>query len=106
MKPKRAQRSESEWRALIEKQRQSGQTILSFCRQHEVCDHSFYQWRKRLFSKENPLIRFAVVETATGAITSPAKLELHLSNGEQLTIPCGIDPATLRTVLGVLREPA
>ena len=29
MKPKRGQRSETEWRSLIEKQQQSGQTILS-----------------------------------------------------------------------------
>ena len=106
MKPKRGQRSETEWRSLIEKQQQSGQTILSFCRQHELCDHSFYQWRKRLFSKEKQPIRFAVVETATAVITSSAKLELHLSNGELLRIPGGIDPATLRTVLGVLREQA
>ena len=106
MKPKRGQRSETEWRRLIEKQQQSGQTILSFCRQHELCDHSFYQWRKRLFSKEKQPIRFAVVETATAVIPSAAKLELHLSNGDLLRIPCGIDPATLRTVLGVLREQA
>ena len=106
MKPKRGQRSESEWRSLIENQQQSGQTILSFCREHELCDHSFYQWRKRLFSKEKQPIRFAVVETVTAVIPSAAKLELNLSNRDLLRIPYGVDPATWRTVLGVLREQA
>ena len=106
MKPKRGQRSETEWRSLIEKQQQSGQTILSFCRRHELCDHSFYEWRKRLSSKEKQPIRFAVVEASAAAVTNLSPLELHLSNGDLLRIPCGIDPATLRTVLGVLREQA
>lgn len=74
----------------------------AFCRQHGTSEHSFYQWRKRL-AAQLP-VKFALVEMD---VSSPGKglpIEVILASGERLRITPGFDAATLRAVLGVLRE--
>lgn len=72
----------------------------AFSKQHRTSEHSFYQWRKRL--REQLPMKFALVETNRSA---PAAVEVMLTSGERLRIAPGIDAATLRLVLSVLREP-
>lgn len=74
-----------------------------FCKEQGLTEYSFYAWRKRL--KQTGPVRFALVERrprpqepGTGA-----SLELVLATGERLRISGGVDAATLRTVLDVLR---
>jgi hypothetical protein len=50
-------------------------------------------------------MKFALVETNRSAPTSVAAMEVILTSGERLRIVPGIDAATLRLVLSVLREP-
>jgi transposase-like protein len=86
------------WSKLIARQEASGQTIRAFCKEHRVGDHCFYYWRKRLQKSE--LVQFALLKTAPSA----APLELILANGEQLRIQNGVDVATFRLVLDVVRQ--
>ena len=86
------------WSTLIAKQEASGQTIRTFCQEQGVRDHCFYYWRKRL-QKSAPM-QFALLKT----VASAAPLELVLANGEQLRIRNGIDAATFRLVLDVVRQ--
>jgi transposase-like protein len=86
------------WSKLIAEQEASGQTIQAFCQEHGVGDHCFYYWRKRL--QKNEPVQFALLKT----VASAAPLELILPNGEQLRIPNGVDAATLRLVLDVVRQ--
>lgn len=90
------------WRQLIAEQEQSGQSVRAFCQRHRTSEHSFYQWRKRL-AGEVP-VKFALVETNRGGPVVVA-VEVALATGERLRIAPGTDAATLRLVLGVLREP-
>jgi transposase-like protein len=100
--PKQSERREL-WRQRIAQQEESGQSVRAFCREHELKEHSFYSWRKQLGSSTGTPIRFALVETpAAGPGRRQEPLELVLSSGERLHIPA--DAATLRLVLGVLRE--
>ena len=85
------------WSKLIAEQETSGQTIRAFCKEHVVADHTFYYWRKRLQPSE--AVQFAELKTVARA----APLELILSSGEQLRICNGVDAATLRLVLDVVR---
>jgi hypothetical protein len=50
-------------------------------------------------------VRFALVERSARRQerSAEAKLELVLASGERLRIGVGVDPATLRAVLDVLR---
>ena len=88
------------WRQLVAQQERSGQSVRAFCRQQKTSEYSFYQWRKRL-SEQVP-VKFALVEANHVAVVA---VEVTLATGERLRIAPGVDAATLRAVLGVLREP-
>ena len=90
------------WRELIHQQAQSGRQVRALCSEHGVTEQSFYGWKKRL-SGETP-VSFALVATDGSGGKQEAPLELDLGSGQRLRIPCGVDAATLRTVLVVLRE--
>jgi hypothetical protein len=91
------------WRQLIAQQQQSGLPVRVFCQQQRTSEYSFYQWRKR-FAEQLP-VKFALVETSPGAGVCAEAVEVILTSGERLRITDGIDAATLRLVLSVLREP-
>ena|ERR1035441_1693070 len=103
MKASEAASSKAEvWRGLVLRQKKSGLTLQAFCQQQGVSGWSFYQWRKRLAM--NPPVRFALVETREASQQGTAVVELWLEGGDRLQIAPGVDAATLRTVLAVLRE--
>jgi hypothetical protein len=63
----------------------------------------FYTWRKRLAKKGQPS-GFALVETPALRQQRGEPVELILSSGDRLHIGPGADAATLRLLLGILRE--
>ncbi len=75
----------------------------AFCQRHGTSEYSFHHWRKRL-ADELPM-KFALVETSQRAPVAVAAVEVMLASGERLRIVPGVDAATLRLVLSVLREP-
>ena len=91
------------WRQLIARQQQSGLSVRVFCQQHGTSEYSFYQWRRR-FAEQLP-VKFALVETSQEARMRAEAVEVILTSGERLRVTDGIDAATLRLVLSVLREP-
>jgi transposase-like protein len=90
------------WRDVIQQQARSGQSVSVFCSERGLTEQSLYYWRKRLH-KEGP-VSFALVTADRSDSKDGAPLELELGSGQRLRIPRGADPATLRTVLAVLRE--
>src|SRR5580700_5203399 len=94
---------QKKWQELIRQHRQSKLPVSVFCRQHGFSDQSFYNWRKRLAAEEP--VRFALVEANPSAgANGVASMELILASGDRLRIASGVDSATLRSVLTVLRE--
>jgi hypothetical protein len=91
-----------QWRGRIAEQERSGVSVKHFCKERGLTECSFYAWRKRL-RNQSP-VRFALVERGAqhGSAAEP-DLELLLASGERLRIGAGVDAATLRTVLDVLR---
>jgi transposase-like protein len=98
-----ANRKVDEWAERIAAQQRIGMSVKQFCREHGLTEYSFYAWRKRLQVK-GP-VRFALVERSPRRPerTAEAALELVLATGERLRICAGVDTATLRNVLDVLR---
>jgi hypothetical protein len=92
-----------EWAERIAAQRCSGMSVKQFCKERGLTECSFYAWRKRL--QEKGPVRFALVERSARRQerTAEAALELVLATGERLRIAAGVDAATLRLVLDVLR---
>jgi len=92
-----------EWAERIAAQQRSGMSVKQFCKEQGLTEYSFYAWRKRL--QESEPVRFALVERSVRRqerTTEPA-LELVLATGERLRIGAGVDTATLRIVLDLLR---
>ena len=94
----------SEWAERIAAQQRSGISVKQFCKEQGVSEYSFYTWRKRLH--ESGPVRFALVERSSRRQerTADAPLELVLASGDRLRIGIGVDTATLRAVLDVLRR--
>src|ERR1043166_7736204 len=100
---KPAKSKTDEWAERIGAQQHSGMSVKQFCKEQGLTEYSFYAWRKRL--QEKGPVRFALVERSARRQerTTEAALELVLATGERLRIGTGVDPATLRAVLDVLR---
>jgi hypothetical protein len=92
-----------EWAGRIAAQQRSGTSVKQFCKERGVTEYSFYSWRKRL--QEKGPVRFALVDRGVRRQERTAEpvLELVLATGERLRIGAGVDTATLRAVLDVLR---
>ena len=92
-----------EWAERIAAQQRSGITVKQFCKEQGLTEYSFYAWRKRL--QQTGPVRFALVDRSPRQQEHgpEAALELMLPTGERLRISAGVDAATLRTVLDVLR---
>lgn len=92
-----------QWRARVSEQAHSGLSVKQFCKERGLSECSFYAWRRRL--RDSGPVRFALVERGAGR-QQPATevhLELIFARGERLRIGCGVDAATLRTVVEALR---
>jgi transposase-like protein len=91
------------WRERVAEHGRSGVSVKEFCKERGLSAWSFYCWRKRL--REQGPVRFALVERSARRQerTAEVALELELATGERLRIAAGVDPATLRVVLDVLR---
>jgi hypothetical protein len=93
------------WRSLLQQQEASGESVHAFCATRGLTEQSLYYWRKRL--KGEPPVSFALVRTgAPPEALSEEPLQLDLGASRRLLIPRGVDAATLRTVLTILREQA
>ena len=92
-----------EWAEQIAAQQRSENSVKQFCKEQGLTEGSFYAWRKRLRKKEP--VRFALVDrgAARQEPAPEAALELVMTSGDRLRIGAGVDNATLRTVLEVLR---
>jgi hypothetical protein len=100
---KQASPKADEWADRIAAQQRSGMSVKQFCKEQGLTEYSFYAWRKRL--QETGPVRFALVERSVRRQerTAEPALELVLTTGERLRIGAGVDTATLRTVLDLLR---
>ena len=89
------------WAKTIAEQEESGLSVPAFCREKGVCAGSFYHWRRRLRTVDDP-VRFALIETKPVSECA-APLELVFTGGERLRILRGVDAATLQLVMAALR---
>jgi hypothetical protein len=92
-----------QWAERIAAQRRSGISVKQFCKEQGLTECCFYAWRKRL--QETGPVRFALVDRRPRRQerAAEAALEVVLATGERLRIGVGVDAATLRTVLDILR---
>ena len=85
-------RTLGQWKALLERQAASGQSIEAFCREESITTASFYRWRKQLSpttqareeNSKRSLPAPAFVDLGALGGGSGWELELALGDGEEL----------------------
>lgn len=94
------------WAERITECRNSGQSVLAWCREHGICSQTYYKWQKRLYAiaQTQHEAQFAEVtpvmstcETASVAIT------VHMA-GVAADIHNGAAPSTVEAVLQILKR--
>jgi transposase-like protein len=109
---------ERRWRRLVRQQRRSGLSVRAFCEQHEVCEHSFYWWRRELADRDAAALP---ADKADAAAAAPLFLPVHvrpddplpadgveilLANGRRLRFGAGVEPQRLAALAAALEAPA
>lgn len=83
----RVRRTETEWRAVMERFERSGLSVSAFCRRAKLSRGSFETWRRRLADSPGPSPAFvewlppSSAEPEAGAKGGPGEFELSLPGG-------------------------
>ena len=80
----RKRRSREKWKELIGRQKESGQSVSSFCKAEDVLESSFYRWKK-IVETQMPEGRFIQVLGSSESGVQK-KVELDLGDGRILRI--------------------
>jgi hypothetical protein len=91
---------ELKWRERIERWKQSKLTVTEFCRQEQVSQPSFFQWRKRLrdeSTKADEPLRF--VELRPTAWSAMPGVQIALPSGAVVTLPGSISTELMTAVV-------
>ena len=94
-------RSEEEWQEIIAGQAASGQTIPEYCRDRNLCEKSFYGWRKRLHLNSNSKAA-GFIQIRSEKESQKKDISIHTPGGYRLEVAPGTDEVHVKTVLQVL----
>ena len=99
------------WRELVSEQLASGKSVAAFCRDRDLRDWQFYEWKRRLRQADTG--KFVAVEMAAAEVpeasipSAPersAPIEIRLRQGRSLMVVPGFDASHLRRLLSVLER--
>lgn len=90
---------DSEKRAYVRHQAESGKTLAVFCRDEGIALSSFQSWKKKFSEKS----RF--IEIAAPAQTRPVPVEVVLASGARVATTSGCDLAWLAELIRMLVAP-
>ena len=94
------------WAERVSECRNSGQSVLAWCKEHGVCSQTYYKWQKRLYAmaQAQQATQFAEVRpVATGYETASVAITIHVA-GVSADIHNGADPSTVEAVLQILKR--
>lgn len=93
------------WAERISECRNSGLSVKSWCKEKGVCEQTYYKWQKKIFAmaKAQRELQFAEV---TPVMTTNSNCQIAISihaRGIAANIHNGVDPATVESVLQILK---
>ncbi len=99
------------WRGLVSEQKQSGQSVVIFCREHGLREWQFYAWKKRLREGDTTAQFVEVQVKGAGKVAEdkPAvggAIEIRLNKGRSLVVEPGFDIRHLQALLAALETEA
>ena len=90
----------SNWRALVEKQNESGLSAAAFCKEQHINPQRFYAWRRR-FSCDSPSAGFIRLVPTSKIFQSG--IRIVLDHQTWIEVERGFDPLTLKEAIHALR---
>ena len=97
------------WRMALETWQSSGLSIRQFCKDEGLSEPQFYVWRKKLSgggitgpAHQDEPRQQAFIEVALPK-NNDITIELLLTSGNMVRIPCGADSAALSNVMSALQ---
>jgi hypothetical protein len=106
--------SSSKMAVLLERQKESGLSIKSFCSNEGIAPSTFYYWQKKLRKEDSGGRFIPLLVRAPGSVACPASgqmpapgmdntpLEITYPNGTTLRIRQTLDMAGLRSLVSLL----
>ena len=94
------------WAERVSECRNSGQSVLTWCKEHGVCSQTYYKWQKRLYAlaQAQQETQFAEVTPVVGMRgTASVAMTIHVA-GVSADIHNGADPSTVEAVLQILKR--
>lgn len=101
-----------QWRELFAAQKESGQSIVAFCRERGLREWQFHEWKKRLHPKTESFVAVEVVASQPTVVTVPlpanpsTPLEVRLRSGRSVLVGSDFEASHLRRLLHVLEQEA
>ena len=93
------------WAERVAACRNSGQSVLTWCKEHGICSQTYYKWQKRIYAMAQAQheAQFAeVTPLSAGPGKSSVAITVHTA-GIAADIHNGADPATVESVLRILK---
>ena len=89
--------TQTQWRALIDAQADSGQTAMAFCAERGI-DNKYFSTRKKQLAMQSSESRFVAVTTSS---LENQSIQLYIGSA-QLRIPASVSPQWLADVIKAL----
>jgi len=94
-------RTASQWQEIISKQEASGESVSVYCRQQNLCDKSFYTWRRKLGKRTGPKLK-DFIEMGVPAKINKESLRIKTPEGYCLEVPEGTDRDFVKNMITAL----
>lgn len=102
------QQKMAEWAKKVKQCRSSGLSVREWCQENRINISSYYKWQRKIYSvveaeKESQVSEFVDVTPSAGMYeTASVAITVH-AKGVATDIRNGADPATVETVLRILK---
>ena len=100
-KQQRPRRNTEQWQEIIAQQKASGESVSSYCRKQNLCDKSFYFWRRRLGKRMPPKLK-DFIEMTVPAKSNKESIRIKTPGGYCLEVPEGTNSGFVKNIIEVL----
>ena len=93
------------WAERVSECRNSGQSVLTWCKEHVICSQTYYKWQKRLYTMaqaQNEGQFAEITPDIRGQDVTPGAVTVHAA-GVTADSHNGADLATVEAVLSMLK---
>lgn len=99
------QNKAAQWAERIAECRNSGQTVKTWCKEHDISEPTYYKWQRQLFeaAKAAQEPQFVEVTPVQASCVEDAAVTVRIA-GMEAVIQNGVDTAIVETVLRFMRS--